>query len=199
MDETKIMKVLACIQQKQVETGRSPSYREIMKLCRIPTIGQVQRCIRVLKERGDLESENDGTITMDVRFSGESVSVPLIGTIACGQPIFAVENYEGVYRLPQEFVGNGDEFFMLRAKGQSMTGAGIESGDLLILRAQPCAEYGQIIAACIEDEATIKTYQPRKNGATVLHAENPTYEDIEVNSGDCRILGVLVGSFHKFS
>ncbi len=136
-----------------METGHSPSYREIIKLCGLNTIGQVQRCIKVLKERGELESDGgyNGQITVDDRFSGETVGVPLIGTIACGEPIFAVENYEGVYRLPVEVVsGNGDHF-MLRAKGDSMTGIGISDGDLLIIQAQPDAEYGQIVAVCIGD------------------------------------------------
>jgi repressor LexA len=130
-------------------------------------------------------------------FSGESVSVPLIGEIACGSPILAVENYEGVYRLPNEFVGSG-EHFMLRAKGSSMTGVGIRSGDYLIIREQPEADYGQIVAACIDGEATVKTYRPQDD-RIVFHAENPKYEDIEVKRGtDCRILGVVCGCFHSF-
>lgn len=198
MNEETIAKVLACIQERQMTTGRSPSYREIMKLCGLPSIGQVQRCIRVLKERGELESETDGKISLDFRFSGESVSVPLIGVIACGQPIFAVENYEGVYRLPEELLGSGSHF-MLRAKGDSMTGAGINNGDLLIIRSQSVADYGQIIAACIDDEATIKTYLPGNEGKVVLRAENPRHKDIEVTAKELNILGVLVGSFHKYA
>jgi repressor LexA len=167
-----------------------------MRLCRLPSIGQVQRCIRVLKERGELESDRDGRISLDFRFSGGSVGVPLIGTIACGAPLLAIENYEGVYRWPEELVGSG-EHFMLRAKGSSMTGAGIRDGDYLVLRKQPAADYGQIVAALVGDEATIKTYRP-KNGKIVLHPENPKFDDIEVEAENFRILGVLVGGFHKF-
>ena len=199
MDENKIGRVLTCIQRYQVDTGRSPSYPEIMRRCRLASIGQVQRCIRVLKERGEIESGRNGTIALDYRFSGETVGIPLIGEIACGSPVMAVENYEGVYRLPEELVGNGENF-MLRAKGDSMTGVGIFNGDLLIVREQPAADYGQIVAAMIDGEATIKTYRPQKH-KIVLHAENPRYKDIVVESEaeDFRILGVLVGSFHKFN
>lgn len=198
MNEEKILQVLTCIQQRQVETGRSPSYREIMKLCNLSSIGQVQRCIKVLKERGELETESryNGQIALNNRFSGESASIPLLGEIPCGEPIFAVENFEGVYRLPIEFVGGG-EHFMLRAKGSSMTGAGIKDGDLLIIRVQSAAEYGQIIAACIDDDATIKTYRPKGN-KIILHPENPCFKDIETTPENCRILGVLVGSFHRY-
>ncbi|MCL2798204.1 MAG: transcriptional repressor LexA, partial [Firmicutes bacterium] len=168
MNESTILRVLECIQKRQMAAGRSPSYREIMRLCRLPSIGQVQRCIRVLKERGELESGRNGKIALDFRLSGRSVGVPLIGQIACGQPVFAVENYEGVYRLPEEWVGVG-EHFMLRADGNSMTGAGIKSGDMLILRHQDCAEYGQIVAAVINDDATVKTYRSEKD-KIVLHA-----------------------------
>ncbi|MCL2061139.1 MAG: transcriptional repressor LexA [Firmicutes bacterium] len=195
MKESKILQVLTFIQQRTMETGRTPSYREIMKQCNLASIGQVQRCIKVLKERGELDSDNDGKVTVPI-FSGNSVSVPLIGTIACGQPIFAIENYEGVYRLPEEITGRSGDFFMLRAKGDSMTGVGIRNNDLLIFREQPSADYGDVVAAIIEDEATVKTYQPNKANI-VLRAENPQHSDIVVKHEDCRIIGILVGSFHK--
>ena len=198
MNENTIVKVLNCIQQYQVDTGRSPRYREIMRLCRLPSIGQVQRCIRTLKERGEIESENDGKVSLDYRFSGNVVGLPLIGAIACGSPITAVENYEGVFRLPEELVGSGN--FMLRARGSSMTGVGIRNNDFLIIREQQTADYGQIVAVCIGDEATVKTFQPQRD-KIILHAENPRYKDIEVypdETDNFRILGVVVGSFHRF-
>ena len=199
MNENTIARVFACIQKRQVKTGRSPSYNEIMRQCKLPSIGQVQRCIRVLKDRGEIESGRNRRISLDCRFSGRSVGVPLIGEIACGTPIMAVENYEGVYRMPEEFVSGSGEHFMLRAKGDSMTGAGIQSGDLLVFREQPCADCGQIVAAMIDGEATVKTYRPEKD-TIILRAENPEYKDIEVGveAVDFRILGLLVGCFHSF-
>jgi len=198
MNEKTIYEVLECIKRIQLEAGRSPSYREIMRLCGLPSIGQVQRCIKALKSRGELESEADGRVALDFRFSGKNKAVPLLGTIACGKPVAAVEDYEDVYRLPEELVGGG-EHFMLRARGDSMTGAGIHGGDLLVIRIQPSADYGQIVAAMVDDdEATIKTYRPQKDGSVVLHAENPDYGDIVVKAGACRVLGVLVSSFRKY-
>jgi len=198
MNQDIINKVLKCIKQRQIETGRSPSYREILNLCKLSSIGQVQRCVKVLKERGELESERNGAIALDFRFSGKNKAVPLIGTIACGVPITAIEHYEDVYRLPQELIGSG-EHFMLRAEGDSMIGVGIFDGDLLVIRSQPTANAGQIVAALVdEDTATIKTFCPQKDGFIVLKAHNPDYEDIMVNAEYCRILGVLVGSYRKY-
>ena len=198
MNENTIAEVLECVRRRQLEDGRSPSYREIMRDCRLPSIGRVQRCVRALKARGELYCETDGTIALDMRFGGRSKAVPLVGTIACGGPITAIENLEDVYRFPEELIGRG-EHFMLRAKGGSMTGAGIFDGDLLIVRMQQTATGGQIVAALIDgEEATVKTYRPQIGGKIILQAENSDYEDITVNAADCRILGVLAGSFRKY-
>jgi repressor LexA len=169
-----------------------------MRQCRLSSIGQVFRAVRVLRERGELERGSDGRIELDFRFISDTTRIPLIGDIACGEPITAIENYEGIYSLPTEFVGRGGENFMLRAKGDSMTGVGINSGDLIIIRQQPSADYGDIVAALIDGEATVKTYRPNK-GKIILHPENPEYEDIIVDrDADFRILGIAVGSFHSF-
>jgi len=198
MNEKIICDVLTCIKRHQAETARSPSYREIMRLCGLSSIGQVQRCVKILKLRGKLESEPCGRVALDFRFSGKNKAVPLIGTIACGKPIAAIEDYEDVYRLPEELVGSG-EHFILRAKGDSMTGVGIYDGDLLVVRVQPWADYGQIAAVLIEGEdATIKTFCPQKDGTIILRAENPDYKDIIIKTDFCRVLGVLVSSFRKY-
>jgi len=199
MNEEIISGVLACVREWQLETGRSPSYREIMCHCKLSSIGQVQRCIKVLKERGELDSGSGGSIAMDDRFSGgRSKVVPLVGAIACGGPITAVEDYEDVYRMPEDLIGSG-EHFMLRAKGDSMTGVGIYEGDLLIIRRQPSANYGQIVAAMVEEEeATIKTFCPKGDGKIVLQAENPDYKDIVMDGRNCRIIGILAGSYRRY-
>ena len=192
-----ISRVLECVKKHQLETGRSPSYREIMRLCRIASIGQVQRAVRALIANGDLEGAPDGTIALDVRFGGGYKSIPLVGTVACGGPITAIENLEEVYRFSEELVGSG-EHFMMYAKGSSMKDAGIFDGDLLIIRSQTIAESGQIVVALIDDEATVKTFCPKPDGRIILKAENPDYEDIAVGAKDCRIAGVLVGSYRRY-
>jgi len=197
INKENVNRVLACIKEWQLEKGSSPSYREIMRLCNLSSIGQVQRCVKALKNQGELESDADGRLALDFRYATNSKAVPLVGSVACGTPITAIENYETVYRLPQELIGSG-EHFMLRAKGDSMTGVGIFDSDLLVIKKQEVAHGGQIVAALIEDDATVKTFYKESSGRIVLKAENPDYQDIIVESGDFRILGVLVSSFRKY-
>lgn len=117
-------------------------------------------------------------------------SIPLIGTIACGEPIFAEENVEEYCGCPE----NIDADFCLRCKGDSMTGARIYDGDIVYIRQQPDVDSGEIAAVLIDDEATLKRVY-KKNGSVVLQPENPAYEPLifvreEINS--IRILGKAV-------
>ena len=114
--------------------------------------------------------------------------VPVLGAVACGLPILAEENIEEYVRVSVALFGRG-EFFFLRAKGDSMTGAGIEDGDLVLVRRQETAEYNQIVVALIGEEATLKRFRPEQ-GYIRLHAENPRYDDILVES--CLLQGVAV-------
>jgi len=117
--------------------------------------------------------------------------VPVVGTIACGSPDFAEEDVEGYVRLPESLTGKG-EFFLLRAKGESMTGIGINPGDLVLIRRQNYADSGKIVAALVEgSDATLKRYFPEpENGRIRLHPENSTMEDMYYT--DCTVMGVAV-------
>ena len=103
-------------------------------------------------------------------------------------PKFAEENIEEYVCLPESLFGRG-EFFLLRARGDSMTGAGIEDGDLVLIRQQSTADYNQIVVALVDDEATLKRFRPKVDHIC-LHPENNRYEDIIVES--CLIQGVAV-------
>ena len=105
-----------------------------------------------------------------------------------GVPKFAEENIEEYVCLPESLFGRG-EFFLLRARGDSMIGAGIEDGDLVLIRQQNTAEYNQIVVALVDDEATLKRFRPNEDHIC-LHPENNRYEDIIVDS--CLIQGVAV-------
>lgn len=115
-------------------------------------------------------------------------TVPLVGTIACGDPILAVENIEGEVSMPE----NVHADFALRCRGDSMIGARINDGDLVFIRQQPTVEDGQIAAVMIDDEATLKRVY--HHGSTVvLQAENPAHKPIIVDStSDVRVLGLAV-------
>ena len=114
--------------------------------------------------------------------------VPVVGTVACGSPILAEENIEEYVTLPAALFGRGN-FFLLRARGDSMINAGIADGDLVLVRQQDTAEYNQIAVALIDDEATLKRFRP-EGDRVVLHAENPNYDDIVVDR--CAVQGVAV-------
>ena len=118
--------------------------------------------------------------------------VPIVGRIACGTPILAQENIEEYVRLPERIFGRG-EFYLLRAKGESMIEAGIGDGDLVLIRQQSTADPGQIIVALVNDdeEATLKRFYPEPENRRVrLHPENRTMKDIYVDF--CTIQGIAI-------
>lgn len=140
---------------------------------------------------------NDGVLsysgwrtTKVTKASSPVMSVPILGSIACGIPKFAEENIEEYVKLPVSLFGSGD-FFILKAYGDSMTEAGIDDGDLVLIRKQNNAEVGQIVVALVEDEATLKRYYPEPKQQRIrLHPENSQMEDIYVDN--CEIQGVAV-------
>lgn len=117
-------------------------------------------------------------------------SIPIVGAIACGAPILAEENIESYVRLPVALFGQGD-FFLLRAKGESMIEAGIDDGDLVLIKQQDAADRGEIVVALIDDEATLKRYYPEPEQHRIrLHPENSTMDEIYVD--DCVVQGIAV-------
>lgn len=123
----------------------------------------------------------------------QSVRIPVLGAIACGIPKFAEENIEEYVKLPVSLFGQGD-YFILRAVGDSMIGASIEDGDLVLIRKQDYANEGQIVVALINNDATLKRFYPEpKKHRVRLHPENPETDDIITK--DCEIQGVAVKVF----
>ena len=179
----------------QKEHGRSPSYREIMHALKLGSLATVQRYIRALIKANRIEVTDTGNISpLPQLMGGESKVVPLIGEIACGEPLFAVENIEESYTLPKSLFGDG-ELFMLTAKGNSMIDAGISKGDLLVIRRQTAADDGDIVVALIDNDATLKRIY-HKDGKIILHPENKQMKDIILDK--CNVQGVLVGCIKKY-
>lgn len=120
----------------------------------------------------------------------QSIRVPVLGSVSCGVPKLAEENIEEYVRLPVSLFGQGD-FYILRANGDSMIEAGIDDGDLVLIRQQNYADDGQIVVALMEDEATLKRFYPEPEHHRVrLHPENSSMDDILVP--DCIVQGVAV-------
>lgn len=149
----------------------------------------VQRYIAQLCDDGILDYSGYRTMT-STKTKAATIRVPVLGTIACGIPKFAEENIEEYVRLPVALFGKGN-FFILRAYGDSMIEAGIDNGDLVLIRQQNYADEGQIVVALMEDEATLKRFYPEpKKHRIRLHPENSRMDDIYVDN--CEIQGVAV-------
>ena len=168
--------------------GSTPSVRQIASGVGL-AVGTVSKYLSYMRENGVLDYDGHRNITTR-KSKGlmNMLYVPLLGTVSCGIPKFAEENIEEYVCLPESLFGRG-EFFLLRARGDSMIGAGIEDGDLVLIRQQSTAEYNQIVVALVDDEATLKRFRPKKDHIC-LHPENNHYEDIIVDS--CLIQGVAV-------
>lgn len=149
----------------------------------------VQRYIAQLCDDGILDYSGYRTMT-STKTKAAAIRVPILGTIACGIPKFAEENIEEYVRLPVALFGKGN-FFILRAYGDSMIEAGIDNGDLVLIRQQNYADEGQIVVALMEDEATLKRFYPEPQKHRIrLHPENSRMDDIYVDN--CEIQGVAV-------
>lgn len=183
-------RIIEFAEQYYLENSSSPSVRVIADKFGIG----VSTAYRYL-----LEMDERGLITYDgKRISNDRIEklnsnsgvirAAVVGSIACGIPNLAEENVEEYVSLPRSMFGDG-EFFILRANGESMIDAGIETGDLVVIRKQACAEDGQIVVALVEDEATLKRLY-RDKGKVILHPENRAMDDIIVD--DCIIQGVAV-------
>lgn len=149
----------------------------------------VQRYIAQLCDDGILDYSGYRTMT-STKTKAAAIRVPVLGTIACGIPKFAEENIEEYVRLPVALFGKGN-FFILRAYGDSMIEAGIDNGDLVLIRQQNYADEGQIVVSLMEDEATLKRFYPEpKKHRIRLHPENSRMDDIYVDN--CEIQGIAV-------
>lgn len=195
--EEKLTKVMDYIRKFTEENGYTPSVREIGKECGIKSTATVHSYIEKLQTKGYLSKTDNKKRAVTIGKSS-GVSIPLIGTVTAGQPIFAYENYEDYYTFPAgEF--KGDDLFMLRVQGTSMIDAGIMNGDKIIVRRQERAENGEIVVAMVsEDEAaTVKRFFFRE-GKVVLHPENEALSDMIYEPEQVVILGKVVGLMRNY-
>ncbi|SDI09027.1 SOS-response transcriptional repressor, LexA [Actinokineospora alba] len=191
-------RILATIQDWVVRHGYSPSTREIGDAVGLRSSSSVSKHLASLEERGFLRRGASVSRPMDVRVflrehpsrppAADSVSVPVVGHIAAGTPITADEHLDDTLTLPRELTGRGD-VFGLRVRGESMIDAAICDGDIVVVRRQHEAHSGQIVAAMIDDEATVKVYR-RRNGHVYLEPRNPEYDVID--GDNAVVLGIVV-------
>lgn len=200
--------VLELIKQAVATRGYPPSVREIGHQLGLRSPATVHSHLTALVKAGFIRRDSTKPRAIEVigfeadrrradaaHPSGPICDVPLLGRIAAGAPILAEEHIEEVVPLPESLVGSG-ALFMLEVRGDSMTGAGILDGDLVVVRSQPHAENGEIVACLIEgEEATVKRLERGPDRVT-LHSENPAYEPMVFASG-VEILGRVVTVLRK--
>ena len=195
VNENKLIMVMDYIRKFSEENGYTPSVREICKECNIKSTATAHSYIEKLQDRGYLNKANNKKRSVTIGKSS-GVSIPLIGMVTAGQPIFAYENYEDYYTFPTgEF--HSDELFMLRVEGTSMIDAGIMNGDKIIVRRQNIAENGEIVVALVEDSATVKRFY-RRDGKIILHPENEALSYMIYENGEVSILGKVVGLMRNY-
>jgi len=196
---TKQQRVLEVIRNWMRERGQPPTVREIGQEIGVASSCTVQRHLDALVRKGFITRDRYKYRSIQLADSpfplfARALNVPVLGSIAAGSPILAVENIEDTFPLPADLIGD-DEVFMLRVKGDSMIDAGIFDGDLVAVRRQPDAKNGEIVAALLEDEATVKRFY-REDGYVRLQAENPNYPPILAR--DVKILGRVILSVRRF-
>jgi len=182
--------VLQYIEKYITENGYAPTVREICKDCNIPSTATAFTIVNGLADKGLIAKNKVGeNKRRAVSIKQNAVKIPLIGTVAAGEPIFAQENYEDFFSVPTNMFGSED-LFMLNVKGDSMINIGMFNGDKIIVRKQETAENGEIVVALVDDSATVKRYFKRGN-KFILHPENDDMEDFVFD--EISILGKVVG------
>ncbi|PSL52750.1 SOS-response transcriptional repressor LexA [Saccharothrix carnea] len=191
-------RILAVIRDWVVRHGYSPSTREIGDAVGLRSSSSVSKHLAALEEKGFLRRGTSMSRPIDVRLflhepsaresAEDSVPVPVVGHIAAGTPIAAEEHVDDVLTLPRGLTGRGT-VFGLRVRGDSMVDAAICDGDIVVVRQQHEAHSGQIVAAMIDGEATVKVYR-RRNGHVFLEPRNPAYDVID--GDEAVVLGTVV-------
>ncbi len=192
--------ILEYIKSEILNRGYPPAVRDICEAVHLKSTSSVHSHLETLEKNGYIR--RDPTKPRAIEIIDDTfnvvrrgvVNVPLLGRVAAGQPLLAVENIESYFPIPSEFVPQ-EEAFMLRVTGESMVNAGIFDGDNILVQRQSTAENGDMVVALVDDSATVKTFY-KENGHYRLQPENDTMEPIIVE--DCLILGKVFGVFRIF-
>ncbi len=192
--------ILEYLKSQILNRGYPPAVREICEAVKLKSTSSVHSHLETLEKNGYIRRDPSKPRAIEIMDDGfnltrrDLVNVPIVGTITAGQPILAVENVEGYFPVPMEYMPN-EETFMLKVKGQSMINVGIFDGDKILVQKQNTAMNGEIVVALLDDSVTVKTFY-KENGYFRLQPENDTMEPIIVPELD--ILGKVIGLFRLF-
>lgn len=181
--------------------GYPPSIREIGRDFAIGSLRGVTVHLDALERKGYITRSNMPrsikVIHPAYQTSNRVVMLPLLGTIAAGTPIQAQENVEDLIPVPSEMVRNIEHAFLLRVRGDSMSGEGILPRDLVVVKPQPAANHGDLVAVLLGDEATVKRINFDPRGVRLMPS-NPAYEPIEIKREDARVIGRIIGLIRDY-
>lgn len=192
--------ILEYMKQEILNKGYPPTVRDICEAVKLKSTSSVHSHLETLEKNGYIRRDPtkpraieiiDDNFNMTRR---EMTNVPMVGRVAAGEPILAVENIESYFPIPTEYMPNA-ESFMLKVKGESMINAGIFDGDQILVEKCNTARNGDMVVALVDDSATVKTFY-KENGHIRLQPENDTMAPIIVD--DCEIMGKVFGVFRFF-
>ncbi|HIT67277.1 MAG TPA: transcriptional repressor LexA [Candidatus Merdisoma merdipullorum] len=192
--------ILEYIKSQIINKGYPPSVRDICEAVDLKSTSSVHSHLETLEKNGYIRRDPTKPRAIEIIDDNfnlarrEVVNVPVVGKVAAGQPILAVENVESYFPVPMEFMPN-EQCFMLKVKGDSMINAGIFDGDTILVEQCQTALNGDMVVALVEDSATVKTFY-READHIRLQPENDAMEPIIVT--DCQILGKVFGVFRFF-
>lgn len=193
--------ILEYIKTEILNKGYPPSVRDICQAVQLKSTSSVHSHLETLEKNGYIRRDPTKPRTIEILDDNfnlvrrEVVNVPLVGTVAAGQPILAIENIDSYFPIPAEYIPN-EETFMLTVKGESMINAGILDGDRILVKHQSHAKNGDIVVALVDDSATVKTFY-KEDGYIRLQPENDHMEPIVLK--EVEIIGKVFGVFRFFS
>ena len=193
--------ILEYIKSEILNKGYPPAVRDICEAVHLKSTSSVHAHLETLEKNGYIRRDPTKPRAIEIIDENfnlvrrEVVNVPLLGRVAAGEPLLAVENVETYFPIPTEYMPNADTF-MLQVKGESMINAGIYDGDIVIVQKQNIARNGDIVVAMtLDNEVTLKTFY-KESGYIRLQPENDTMKPIILPN--CTILGKAIGLYRKF-
>jgi repressor LexA len=187
-------------------SGFPPTISEIQEQFSFKSPNAVQEHLKALIRKGQVRRNPNQWRGLELMVANKSrdevtqystVSVPLIGRVTAGVPVWAEENFEGTISVDRSIVGRATRLFALHVRGDSMVKAGIYDGDIAIAEQQSVADHGDIVIALLGDEATVKRFYHKKK-AIILQPENDTMQPIKITEGsDFKILGKVIATLHR--
>ena len=193
--------ILEYIKSEILNKGYPPSVRDICQAVNLKSTSSVHSHLETLEKNGYIRRDPTKPRTIEIIDDNfnlvrrEVVNVPMVGTVAAGQPILAIENIDNYFPIPSEYMPN-EETFMLKVKGESMINAGILDGDNILVKRQNTAKNGDMVVALVENSATVKTFY-KENGHIRLQPENDYMDPIILP--DVEIIGKVFGVFRFFN